>query len=157
MSHPERKKIVLNVSTDALVAMLGGDSELEVQLRNSIAQEFTRKYLKGIVNEQVVKEALNGASTAATAALEEFFVRDTWSTCWKPKPELDTAIKLVVRKKIDIIISETVQQYVDTLDINELIKLQVEHTVQSRIKAGVTAEISRIMNNALKQAESITS
>ena len=39
-------KIQIN-SLEALERLIGGDTELEIEVRNSIVQEFAKKYLKG--------------------------------------------------------------------------------------------------------------
>lgn len=65
-------KIQLN-SLEALERLIGGDTEVEFEIRNSIVQEFTKKYLKGLVNEtianDVIKEALRQARNEITEKL----------------------------------------------------------------------------------------
>ena len=43
-------KIQIN-SLKALERLIGGDNELEIEIRNSIVQEFTKKHLKSIYND----------------------------------------------------------------------------------------------------------
>lgn len=53
-------KIQIN-SLEALERLIGGDTELEIEVRNSIVQEFAKKYLKGIINEELMTVAVNRA------------------------------------------------------------------------------------------------
>lgn len=51
------EKLRLSLTFKALEALLGGDSEIEVELRQSVVNAFTDKYLKGVVaSEQFSKE-----------------------------------------------------------------------------------------------------
>ena len=43
-------KIQIN-SLEALERLIGGDTQLEIDLRNSIVQEFSKKYLKAVAAE----------------------------------------------------------------------------------------------------------
>jgi len=51
-----KTKISLEFNYEALKQLLGGDTEIEIELRNCIVQEFTRKHLKGIVDDDFKKE-----------------------------------------------------------------------------------------------------
>jgi hypothetical protein len=43
----------LSLNLPALERLIGGDGEIEVELRHQIVKEFTKKYLKGIVDSSV--------------------------------------------------------------------------------------------------------
>ena len=53
-------KIQIN-SLDALERLIGGDTEVEIEIRNSIVQEFVKKHLKALVNHSLVVEAVGKA------------------------------------------------------------------------------------------------
>jgi hypothetical protein len=46
-------KIQLN-SLDSLERLIGGDSEIELSIRNNIVQEFTKKHLKSLVQDEII-------------------------------------------------------------------------------------------------------
>ncbi len=50
-------KLQIN-SKEALERLIGGDSQLEIELRNSIVQEFAEKYLKAVANSEVIDSKL---------------------------------------------------------------------------------------------------
>ena len=63
-------KIQLN-SLEALERLIGGDTEVEFEIRNSIVQEFTKKYLKGLVNETIANDVIKEAVRQARNEIAE--------------------------------------------------------------------------------------
>lgn len=49
-------KIQIN-SLEALERLIGGDSELEFEIRNNVAQDFAKKHLKAVALNEVVQLA----------------------------------------------------------------------------------------------------
>jgi len=47
-------KIQIN-NLEALERLIGGDTELEIDIRNSVVQRFTEKHLKGVANELMAR------------------------------------------------------------------------------------------------------
>src|SRR4051794_37602979 len=45
----------IELNLPALERLLGGDTEIEVHLRQQIVDEFTRKYLKSLMNDETLK------------------------------------------------------------------------------------------------------
>ena len=48
-------KIQIN-SLEAVERLIGGDNEIEIQVRNSIVNDFTKRHLKGVVSEKMSKD-----------------------------------------------------------------------------------------------------
>lgn len=59
-------KIQIN-SLDALERLIGGDNELEIEIRSSIVDAFTKKHLVKLANSEIVKES----ERAITATLKD--------------------------------------------------------------------------------------
>lgn len=51
-------KIQIN-SLAALERLIGGDNTLEIEIRQSIVTEFTKKHLKGLVDSHIIQTASN--------------------------------------------------------------------------------------------------
>jgi len=51
-------KIQIN-SLEALERLIGGDNELELQIRTSIVHEFTNKHLKSLATSKLMKDTEN--------------------------------------------------------------------------------------------------
>ena len=49
-------KIQIN-SLEALERLIGGNTELEIELRGAIVQEFAKKHLKAVANETIIANA----------------------------------------------------------------------------------------------------
>ena len=45
-------------SLEALERLIGNDNELEIQLRNSVAQDFATRHLKALVNDTLLTKAV---------------------------------------------------------------------------------------------------
>ena len=53
-------KIQIN-SIDALERLIGGDTDVEIEIRNSIVQEFAKKHLKAMVSHPLIAAAVQNA------------------------------------------------------------------------------------------------
>ena len=49
----------ISLSVQALERLLGDDSEIEIELRQQVVSEFTKKHLKGIVNTEAWRSVVN--------------------------------------------------------------------------------------------------
>ena len=65
-------KIQIN-SLAALERLIGGDSELEIELRQSVVEAFARKHLKVVVNSEVFKEAVDGIRASLEGEVGKVF------------------------------------------------------------------------------------
>lgn len=54
-----REKLTLNLTTNALERLIGGNTEVETNLRQSIVENFSKKYLKTIVNHELIKNQIS--------------------------------------------------------------------------------------------------
>jgi len=56
------QKLTIQINNlEALERLIGGDTEVEIEIRNSIAQAFAKKHLKQLITEQVVTNAIQEA------------------------------------------------------------------------------------------------
>ena len=60
-------KLQIN-SVEALERLIGGDAEVEFEIRNSVVQEFTKKHLKALAEQMLYQPALN----TMKAEMEQF-------------------------------------------------------------------------------------
>ena len=80
-------KIQIN-SLGALERLIGGDTEVEIEIRNSIVQEFAKKHLKGVISESL----LASATRQAKEEIEDEFttIRGSGNNSWvKPTIRVD--------------------------------------------------------------------
>ena len=88
-------KIQIN-SLEALERLIGGDTEIELEMRNSIVMEFTQKHLKAIANEGFVKEV---GLALEKEMKNQFLVYVKDSSSYNTSiPMLNDAVKAELRK-----------------------------------------------------------
>lgn len=147
-------KIQIN-SLEALERLIGGDNELEVELRTSIVQNFTNRHLKNIANEEIVK----GASQAITRQLESMFfdITDGYYKKYELKDTARNKIKEVAEMTVNRIIREYVENMMEEFiysrfrkhleDSAEWITDQIkEKMVEDKLDKLVTQKIKEKLN-----------
>ena len=58
-------------SKEALERLIGGDSQTEIDIRNSVVQKFAEKHLKAVANSDAMKTTLYQIQTAITQNVKE--------------------------------------------------------------------------------------
>ena len=92
-------KIQIN-NLEALERLLGNDSEFEMEVRNSVAQNFAKKYLKSLIQGWDVKPFVNFIKS---------YIDDNYFTQSLGKVYLNTDVvdklKLAISEKFDSLIN----------------------------------------------------
>lgn len=125
-------KIQIN-SLEALERLIGGDSEFEMEIRQSVAADFAKKYLKGTINtniEQSVKEYNNNLLAEVRKVFQEAtnIKRDLWGNI-----QLPSEVKTTIRETVVKTISETIKEETSKMlgeQYPKLQKLLEEHVAQ---------------------------
>lgn len=137
-------KIQIN-SLEVIERLIGGDSKLEIDIRNSIVQSFSKKYLKPLVNDmsgnklkEIIQLAIN----------DELYERKSYSLSLKPEyaEKLRQEAKYLVEVELVKVINEEFKKQMDKDYLNRLIERQVAHVTKEYIKQGVLDHIK----NSLK-------
>lgn len=106
-------KIQIN-SLEALERLIGGNSEIEIEIRNAIIQEFAKKHLKGIAAEEYVKLS---EIAIRKEIKDEYFIETKPNGSWNnsvlsfnPKvlSQIKDELRLAAREEVRKIISETI-------------------------------------------------
>jgi Glu-tRNA(Gln) amidotransferase subunit E-like FAD-binding protein len=129
-------KIQIN-SLEALERLIGGDSELEIELRNSIIQSFTNKHLKGIANTILDK----GFAKDFEKELKENFFSAKENGIFSMR--LQNKYKELVDKEVTNGISVMIRESIRTIVTKEL--------VHDAIKNRVNYEVHRIVDRVDKK------
>ncbi len=147
MSRANRN--IIQVSAEALTAMIGGNTEIEIEIRNSIVQEFARKHLKVIANSEVISKEFAGIRQDLSILLaekcSEFFSRRDFLSKWEPNQQTKNLIDVTVRQKMEELIDKAITTRLDTINLADLIRLQMDTNIKSRIKMGVEAGITNFL------------
>ena len=137
-------KIQIN-SLKALERLIGGDSEIEIEIRKSIVAEFAKRHLRSIVADidKIIGEI----------AIKEFsgcFGKITRNNTWTGEHfEISDEIKRVIKGQISPIVnkklSEAINEVViDVKYIDELVKYYVDKSFEDRVNQKVAEKINKI-------------
>ena len=106
-------KIQIN-SVEALERLIGGDNQMEIEIRSSIVQEFTKRHLKDLANSELLNKT---AKALETELKESFFNIKTLNyktvTLFRPeiidrlRGDLHHKANSELRKVVDDLINET--------------------------------------------------
>ena len=165
--------ITLSLNRPALERLIGNDTQLEVELRHQVVEEFAKRHLKEVVQseifERVLKAALQEVDAAALTAVKqaqklvEERIGQVEGTSWAPTIKLNdkfrTAINSAavnaVRDAIpnDEIVAH-VDRHVDALKRwgEQQIRQAVERVYGESFKAAVQAEVQKLLSSASMMA-----
>lgn len=146
----------ISLSHEDLVRMIGGEETVAVEVRNSIVQEFAKKYLKPLVNDstlQIARAAMQKDFDAAvrTAVAEYITITESWGgTQYKLIDAVQQRIRVAVQTALAEMLTQTVRELVN--DRAEAIRHEIEQRVtaetERRIRVGVTERFQALSNAA---------
>lgn len=148
MSEPGKVRIYLN--RPALDRLLGGDTELEVRLREQVVDEFARKRLKALVNDETHRRIHNEFAALLKEEVRRQigeFAADP-SVYWRQNtPRLQADIQALVAEAAKRAVREAVEQYVaDRVEkryqalvdrIDAAVRERVDFEIQTRVEAEI--------------------
>lgn len=154
-------KLQIN-SLEALERLIGGDTEVEIEIRNNIVQSFAKKHLKAIANDTVFAKVSHDVRTASeTVAREQttqafnklgMFTGQAWNRTFILLPEIKDALRDTALTEVNTSIKEAVAVAVATYDadlIKKRINRLVDEHIQNKISEGVKKKLNEITNKVL--------
>lgn len=137
-------KIQIN-SLQALERLIGGDNEIEIEIRNSVVQDFASKHLKSVADSDGFKKRINDISdgiireaiqkNVITAGLNNRIVN-----------ALNESVATVEREVKDESLAKKVQERVDST-INKAVR-KIEDEISTAI---LTKRIDKMVDEKIKQ------
>jgi len=120
-------KIQIN-SLEALERLIGNDNELEIEIRNSIVANFTKKYLKDLAKSDLMTDT---AKAIQEEIKTEFF--ETLKEGYRTKTvfkddllsEFREKLRYTAQKELSAVVSELVNEY----KVEATIKAKLDSTV----------------------------
>jgi dGTP triphosphohydrolase len=160
MSDKTDVKIQLN-SLEALERLIGGDSALEVEIRNSVVQNFATKHLKSLANtsnqitqtlSQIKAEIEKKITEELSASICEF-KKTYWNhiEITKLKPEVELKIQEAVQRLFGLtvkqIITYAIEKYLDEKYLEQEINRLFEYYTKAIIDKKVREKIEELKKN----------
>lgn len=160
-------KIQIN-SLEALERLIGNDTELEIEIRNSIVQEFTKKHLKVIANENVNKHISDFNREIQDVAGDTLgsYVKDpkcSWRQIYLINETVKKEIETAARNQSAVIINAEIAKLIEheTESAFEKIKVIINERVDSLtevyIKDMVAEKLEKIKQEICDESTSMRS
>lgn len=148
-------KIQIN-SLEALERLIGGDTEVEIDIRNSVVQEFTKKHLKAIADDDLVKLAQKATETHIR---QSFFTlkNKTWGYGQEYvfNKEMEEKILGDLKYQVENHIRELVFKTVETEKVDKIIKDKlawaVKHIENQLTEQNLEKRLEEMVQKRLKE------
>lgn len=139
-------KIQIN-SLQALERLIGGDTELELEMRKSIANEFAGKYLKTLFHDRLIEAAANTINAEVTRkflTVESVKDSKSWhSTVTVLNTEGKSIIEKETQRQVNNFIREEVNRLFDVDALRTKLKQAIEDAADKIANEVVSSNISK--------------
>jgi hypothetical protein len=138
----------------AIERLIGGDSQLELDIRNNIVQKFAEKHLKPLVNDAKL-DALFAKVTESYKEEAKKIIGEKLGKFktinWRESFVLNDNIKMAIRQEAQTKIMEQVDAAAQAVTekftpeyFDKLISKRVDDEVNRRIREGVVAKLDEV-------------
>lgn len=148
----------LSISVEALNRLLGGDTELEIELRHQVAKQFTKDHLMPLVNSAAfqgviaeIQDAIHAIKQEANAEIVKEVGQLKRDFTGRLNPELTDRIKELVKSAtytaVEQSIGEHVKNHIDYYEkswahqIDKKVNAALEQQIEKRIQEGIDARL----------------
>jgi len=92
--------LVLRLDSSAIEKILGENEEAKIEVKNYIIQQFTNKYLKGIVSEEPIRKAVSEITDFMNRKISEIIEKDVGKITIGKGFEFSEPLKLKIENEI---------------------------------------------------------
>lgn len=146
-------KIQIN-SLQALERLIGNDNQLEIDIRNSVVQDFTKKHLKSLVTTNLM---LDIAETVKNEIRSEFFEIVTSGYSSKAVFKSDTLDQLksdlhtAARRELTDIVNDIIAEYSVDTTIKDKLTIAAQEISDQLTSKNLEARLNRMVDQRLKE------
>lgn len=151
-------KLTIQINNrEALERLIGGDSEVEIDIRNSVVQKFAERHLKALANSEpvtstlkTINESIVNYGKQKVDAEVATFKQDYYKNITEVKlnPAIHAEIDRQIKQKMDTFIFDTVQAAVktwsDEIKVDERIEKRVAYFTDEYIREAVKKRIEKL-------------
>lgn len=144
-------KLQIN-SLQALERLIGGDTNVEIEIRNNIVQEFAKKHLKALVNEGTIKAEADKLDRALRLEVQNVLsskfgtiTGSHWNQTFTINPKCKSAIEDIA----DRAYRAEIQKMWDCVE-NDLRARFTPERIEAEIERKLTSEINRRIDEGVK-------
>lgn len=145
--------ITMQLNAPALERLIGGDTQVEVELREQIVEAFCRNRLKALVNHETLSKLYVSWKTELLAEIsrliQEYEAEKARADPVAPPAggwEVRTFVDSVVKDRVGPAVGKAIQPHLDVLavrvrrDVHAVIETEVKTAVQQAVAAAVQAQ-----------------
>ena len=151
-------KLTIQINNlEALERLIGGDSEVEVDIRNSVVQKFAEKHLKPLANAPEIGEVLSAIKGEITKQIKEKCEKDiaTFQTSWggsvhdiklRPeiKAEIDRQVRSLTDKQVQEAVDEALKFWLNEAELKKRIDARFEYYTKEYINNEIKSRIEKL-------------
>lgn len=137
------EKLKLTLTSQALERLIGGDTEIEVEIRQGIANEFAKRHLKGLFSEaisQSIGEYRNSVAATVSGELQRLGI-NVINVSRYPRIQLSDEVKEEIKTQtlryVQDQIKPLVEQALKDINLKEMIDrdvfIQSKHAAKAAI------------------------
>jgi hypothetical protein len=151
-----RNNLTLQInSLEALERLIGGDSEIEIDIRNNVVQKFAEKHLKAVANSEMMK---NLESSIRNSLYESSGYKKNVSS--KIKKEIDTIVDNIVSDNIKRKMVSVSAELID--NANQKIRqiaddIEKQDIVNKAINKAINEKVDKKFNDFLTKFQQLNS
>lgn len=136
----------LELNLPALERLIGGDTELELDLRKQIVQEFAKRHLKEVAKTATYEAAMEVAKRYVNeAAKETFGIEDLatnhlWPTVgYRLKSMIESLVKEMAQKVVDEALLKTIEYQKDYWgqEVRQMVEKAVDRQIEKEVQEGI--------------------
>lgn len=151
-------KLTLQINNlEALERLIGGDSEIEIDIRNSVVQRFAEKHLKPLANGPEMSNTLTAIKSDIRKQISEKCEKEIaiFQTTWnggvhdiKLRPEIKAEIDRQVRTLTDEYIRKSVEEalefWANDVELKKRIDNRFEYYTTDHINSEIKNRIEKL-------------
>lgn len=142
-------------SLEALERLIGGDTQVEIDIRNNIVQAFAEKHLKALAGSQQINNAISDVREAidSEVSIELKRLFGTYSNTWRRDIKLDESVKSIIKEAVLTEIHSVVDSYLkEIMAAPEWIKEKVETKIKQLAINIANSELQSKIENVVKNS-----
>lgn len=146
-------KIQIN-SLEALERLIGGESQLEFDIRQSVVEAFTKKHLKSIANSEMMLQLSKGIKDEATSDLVKG-IKEGYYTRYVLTDKAKELVKDSLKYQIQVEIADLVRAEIGTQGIKEklqeILERQVKYITEDLTDSALNVRLNAMVDKKLKE------
>lgn len=147
-------KIQIN-SLDALERLIGGDNELEIDIRQSVVESFTKKHLKAIAKTDIISAASQAVSKEIRSEFFEIVNPGKYNESHMFSPTILKQLKEELHTAARSELYDLVKDVLATYKIDEVIKERLvssaNYITDDLTSATLERRLNKMVDDRLKQ------